>query len=125
VVPVDELGVPTYDELVLVANSERVAQDPEPLRLFIAALERGTRDAVANPGQATEAILDAGDGLEPKLTAAEIKRTLPLLLPEKQDQPFGYMDPAEWEAFAGFMADNSLTEQQGEPGDALTNDLLP
>ena len=46
VVPVDELGIPTYDELVLVANSDRVAEDPELLRLFIDALERGTRDAV-------------------------------------------------------------------------------
>ncbi len=43
VVPVDELGIPTYDELVLVANSDRVADDPELLRLFIDALERGTR----------------------------------------------------------------------------------
>ena len=42
VVPVDELGIPTYDELVLVASSERVADDPEAIRLFIAALERGT-----------------------------------------------------------------------------------
>ena len=49
VVPVDELGIPTYDELVLVANSDRVADDPEPMRLFIAALERGTIDAVDDP----------------------------------------------------------------------------
>ena len=42
VVPVDELGIPTYDELVLVASEEAVEDDPEPIRLFIAALERGT-----------------------------------------------------------------------------------
>jgi len=60
VVPVDELGIPTYDELVLVANSERVESDPEPLRLFIAALERGTREAIADPQAATEAVLEAG-----------------------------------------------------------------
>ena len=40
VVPVDELGIPTYDELVLVANSDAVEEDPEPIRLFIAALEQ-------------------------------------------------------------------------------------
>ena len=92
VVPVDELGIPTYDELVLVANTDRIADDPEPIRLFIAALERGTRDAVADPAAATEAVLDAGDGLDPKLTRAEIDATLPLLLPERESQPFGYMN---------------------------------
>ena len=48
-VPVDELGIPTYDELVLVASGERVADDPEAIRLFLAALERGTRDAASGP----------------------------------------------------------------------------
>ena len=42
VVPVDELGVPTYDELVLVADADRLREDPEPIRDFLAALERGT-----------------------------------------------------------------------------------
>ena len=60
-------------------TTDRVADDPEPIRLFIAALERGTRAAVRDPQAATEAILDAGDGLEPKLTRAEVDRTLPLL----------------------------------------------
>ena len=46
VTPVDQLGVPTYDELVLVANREPLEADPEKFRLFIAALERGTDAAV-------------------------------------------------------------------------------
>ena len=52
VLPVDRLGIPTYDELVLVANEDRIADDPEAIRLFIAALERGTRAAVRRPGRA-------------------------------------------------------------------------
>ena len=32
VVPVDRLGVPTYDELVLVADGDRLREDPEPIR---------------------------------------------------------------------------------------------
>jgi putative hydroxymethylpyrimidine transport system substrate-binding protein len=124
VVPVDKLGVPTYDELVLVANSDRVEDDPEAIRLFIAALERGTQAAADDPAGATAAILDAGQGLEPRLTRAEVDKTLPLLLPEK-GKPFGYMDPGEWERFAGFMADEGLIEQRLTPDEVLTNDLLP
>ena len=125
VVPVDRLGIPTYDELVLVASTDRIADDPEPIRRFIAALERGTRAALDDPAGATEAILDAGDGLEPKLTRAEIDRTLPLLLPRAAGEPYGYMDPQEWERFAGFFADRGLISTRPTADDMLTDDLLP
>lgn len=124
VVPVDELGIPTYDELVLVANSDRVEEDSEAIRLFIAALEQGTRDAVADPEAATDAVLAAGEGLDPKLTAAEIEATLPLLMPESK-HPFGYMNEREWQEFAEFLAAEGVIGTLPEIGDVLTNDLLP
>jgi putative hydroxymethylpyrimidine transport system substrate-binding protein len=125
VVPVDELGIPTYDELVLVANAERVARDPEPIRRFIAALERGTRDAVEAPAAATAAVLAAGEGLDSKLTRAEIDRTLPLLLPERDSHPFGYMDAAQWQQFVEFFANRGLIESRLDASELLTNELLP
>jgi putative hydroxymethylpyrimidine transport system substrate-binding protein len=125
VMPVDRLGIPTYDELVLVANSERLAEDPEPIRLFIAALEHGTRVAARDSEGATETILDAGEGLDPRLTRAEIERTLPLLLGDEGERPYGYMDPKEWERFAGFLADNGLIGSRPAAGELLTNELLP
>jgi len=125
VVPVDKLGVPTYDELVLVASTEAIESDPEPIRLFIAALERGTREAARDPAAASEVVLEAGDGLEPDLTRAEVERTLPLLLPDRGSDPYGYMDPREWERFAGFFADRGLTEQRLSADELLTNELLP
>jgi putative hydroxymethylpyrimidine transport system substrate-binding protein len=124
VVPIDELGIPTYDELVLVANSDRVEEDPEAIRLFIAALEQGTLDAIRDPEAATEAVLAAGDGLDPQLTAAEIDATLPLLMPES-NRPYGYMNPREWEEFAGFLADEGVIGALPDMDDVLTNDLLP
>jgi putative hydroxymethylpyrimidine transport system substrate-binding protein len=125
VMPVDELGIPTYDELVLVANSDRLADDPKPIRLFIAALERGTRAAVRDPAGATQAVLDAGDGLDPKLTRAEIDRTLPLLLPPGRGHPYGYMDPGQWRQFVAFFADRGLIHSRPGTDELLTNDLLP
>ncbi|MFL5869531.1 MAG: ABC transporter substrate-binding protein [Solirubrobacterales bacterium] len=125
VMPVDELGIPTYDELVLVANSDRLADDPKPIRLFIAALERGTRAAARDAAGATEAVLDAGDGLDQKLTRAEIDRTLPLLLPPGRGHPYGYMDPREWQRFVGFLADRGLIHSRPGPDELLTNELLP
>ncbi|MEZ5075879.1 MAG: ABC transporter substrate-binding protein [Solirubrobacterales bacterium] len=125
ITPVDELGVPTYDELVLVANRERLEQDPEKIRLFIAALERGTEAAVAKPNEATEVIAAANDDLDPKLTRAEMEATLPLLDAREPGRPYGYMDPDAWEAFAAWMRDNELIESRLGPGQLLSNDYLP
>jgi len=125
VTPVDKLGIPTYDELVLVANSDSLGDDSQSIRLFIAALERGTKAAAADPAEATKAILDAGKGLDPRFTAAEVRKTLPLLLPKDARGPYGYMDPKQWDAFAHFFADNGVIEALPNSNDVLTNDLLP
>src|SRR5262249_2625033 len=60
VVPVDQLGVPTYSELVLVAKRSTVENDPEKIRAFISALAQGTRSAIADPQAASDDILKAG-----------------------------------------------------------------
>ena len=124
VIPVDRLGIPPYDELVLVANSDSLGDDSQTMRLFLGALQRGTQAAAKDPQAATDAILSAGKGLDPKLTAAEVERTLPLLQPER-GRAYGYMDPAQWQRFAQFFADHGLIKALPATGDVLTNDLLP
>jgi putative hydroxymethylpyrimidine transport system substrate-binding protein len=133
VTPVDKLGVPTYDELVLVAQRKRLEEDPEAVRLFVAALARGTSAAVANPNAATKALLEANHDLDPKLTEAEVKATLPLLgSPGKAESgsagaepPYGFMDPAEWTRFIAWMRDNELISALPAPSAVLTNAYLP
>ena len=125
VTPVDKLGVPTYDELVFVANPGKLEEDPEKFRLFLAALQRGTQAAVENPGAATKAITEANPDLEPKLAAAEVKATLPLLGARSGDQPYGYMDPKEWETFAGWMRDNDLIDSLPQTSELLDDSYLP
>ena len=118
VTPVDKLGVPTYDELVLVGQRARVEEDPEAIRLFIAALERGTAAAKANPKAATAALLEANPALDPKLTEAEVKATLPLLGSPR-------MNPAEWTRFIAWMGENELIAANPAPGEVLSNAYLP
>ena len=133
VVPVSRLGVPTYDELVLVADGDRLRDDPESIRDFIAALQRGTASAQRDPAGATEALLAAGDGLDPKLTRAEVDKTLPRLGPPGDGPsnranvlaPYGYMDPARWERFAGYLAANDQIDVTPPADEMLSNDLLP
>ncbi|HVO54547.1 MAG TPA: ABC transporter substrate-binding protein [Solirubrobacterales bacterium] len=126
ILPVDKLGVPTYDELVLVANRKQLEEEPETVRLFIAALARGTVAASEDPPKTTQAILAANPALEPKLTKAEVEATLPLLNPSvPPGQPFGFMDPKQWDTFAGWMRDNELIEALPTAPELLTNAYLP
>jgi putative hydroxymethylpyrimidine transport system substrate-binding protein len=125
VTTVDRLGVPSYDELVLAAQSKRLEEDPEAIRLFIAALARGTAAAAENPKAAANALLDANPDLDPKLTKAELAATLPLLDAPRGKQPFGYMDPALWSEFSGWMRDNELIDALPAPSSLLSNDYLP
>jgi len=128
VTTVDKLGVPTYDELVLVAKRDRLEEDPQAVRLFLAALARGTAAAVESPQATTRALLEANPDLDPKLTAAEVKATLPLLgaPPENGgERPYGYMDPSRWMRFIAWMQQNGLIGGNPTAGEALSNAYLP
>lgn len=124
VVPVDELGIPTYDELVLVADADRLAEDPKEIEVFIDALERGTEAATEDPAAATDALVEADDALDPSLTRAQVDRTL-LLLAAPKGEAFGHMDPAQWEEFAAFLADQGQIDTRPAIAEVLTNELLP
>lgn len=124
VVPVDKLGVPSYDELVLVAQRKRLEEDPQAIRLFVAALARGTAAAAKDPAATTKALLEANSALKPKLTAAEVKTTLPLLAPPS-GHPYGYMDPGQWRSFTGWMRDNGLISALPAPSALLSDAYLP
>ena len=124
IVPVDQLGVPTYDELVLVARRSTVDDHPEAIRAFIEALARGTDYARAHPQEAANALLTAGNGLDPMQTRAEIAATLPLLAPP-HGHPYGYLDLDAWRAYAQWMAQHDLISGAPDPSEVATNELLP
>jgi putative hydroxymethylpyrimidine transport system substrate-binding protein len=118
VTPVDRLGVPTYDELVLVANRGELEQDPEAIRLFLGALARGTAAAAENRTATTDALLEANSDLDRRLTEAEVVATLPLL------SRSGRMDPAKWTEFIAWMNENGQISSRPRPAEVLTNEYL-
>jgi putative hydroxymethylpyrimidine transport system substrate-binding protein len=124
IVPVDQLGVPTYDELVLVARRTTVDEHPEAIRSFISALARGTDYATRHPQEAANAVLTAGKGLDPMQTRAEVDATLPFLS-GTPGKPYGFMDPDQWREYAEWMAAHDLISSAPRTSDVLTNELLP
>ena len=83
IIRVDEAGVPTYDELVLVANEDALERDSERIRAFIGALARGTEDLEKDPEKGIKGLLEANPDLDPELQREVVKVTLPLFLPKR------------------------------------------
>ena len=120
---VDQVGVPTYNELVLVANSDGLDQEGPKIRRFIGALSRGVRDLERDQSSAIEGLLKANPDLDPALQRASVKVTLPVFLPPA-GKPYGWQEPAEWSAFATWMHQNGILKGSSTVG-AFTNQFLP
>jgi putative hydroxymethylpyrimidine transport system substrate-binding protein len=127
VIPIDEAGVPNYDELVLVVREQEAHKDGVDLRAFMQALTRGERAVRANPQAAAKLIMAANPSLEAKLQVESIERTLPAAQPAEASRPYGYQDPAQWQAFGQWMYDKGLLKSDpnatGLP--PFTNEFLP
>jgi putative hydroxymethylpyrimidine transport system substrate-binding protein len=119
----EDVGVPPYDELVIVANERSLSERGGRVRAFLAALERGTADLERDPDGALKGLLEANRELEPRLQREVVKVTLPLFV-APAGKPYGYQDPREWGAFGDWMRERRLVQRGGAEG-AFTNDYLP
>jgi putative hydroxymethylpyrimidine transport system substrate-binding protein len=127
VIPVDQAGVPTYDELVLVVRESEARTDGQDLRAFLQALTRGERAVRSNPAAAAALLVKANPSLEPKLQLESIKQTLPAAQPANASDPFGWQEPSAWATFGTWMFSHGLLRQN--PGISglppFTNEFLP
>jgi putative hydroxymethylpyrimidine transport system substrate-binding protein len=121
----DELGVPTYNELIVVARAADVRSRGPLLRRFMRALARGHEAVRRDVGKGVDAVVKANPDLDRKLQRAQIQATLPVFFPADKDRPFGFQDPAAWRRYAQWMADNELLPNTQTAERAFTNEFLP
>jgi putative hydroxymethylpyrimidine transport system substrate-binding protein len=99
----EEEGIPSYDELIVVANSKSV--DKEMVAKFNRALELATQFTVNHPDQAWEIFKSYGDGkkLDTELNRLAWKDTLVrfALRPKAADK-------ARYDKYAQFLVDNKV-----------------
>lgn len=128
IIPVDEAGVPTYDELVLVVRKQYARDHGPTIRRFVQALKRGTDAVKADPAVGIDALLQADPSLDRPTLAAQLTATLdanpPVFYPDDAKEPFGWQQPTEWERFGSWMLDQGLLDAPAQPG-IITNEFLP
>ena len=121
----DELGVPAYDELIFVARREDLDEaGGSRVRRFMQAVARGHRALREDPKPGLDALMKASSGLDRGLQEAVVKATLPAFFPEGE-KPFGWMEPAEWDAYGRWMQENGVVKRPPNAAAALTNEFLP
>jgi putative hydroxymethylpyrimidine transport system substrate-binding protein len=121
----DDVGVPTYNELIIVARAADVRSRGPVLRRFMRALARGHAAVRKDPEAAADALVKANPDLDRKLQRAQIRATLPVFFPQDRDRPFGFQDGREWQRYAQWMADNDLLTSTQTSERSFTTEFLP
>ena len=124
--PANELGVPRYDELVLVANAARLRSDPAyagTVRRFLAAFTAGAAAAARNPAAAT-AIMQAASQYPAQFLRASVPDTLKLL-GQHPGLRAGCMSLAAWIGFGNWLKAHKLVNDAPDAAAIMTDKYLP
>jgi putative hydroxymethylpyrimidine transport system substrate-binding protein len=122
----DQLGVPTYDELILVGRKQDFNEaGASRLRRFLQATSQGYRLLKTDPSIGVDALVKAGKGLDPAQETAAVQATLPAFFPTDTSKPWGYMDPSNWGDYEVWMRQNKLLTRPPTDAPPLTDEFLP
>jgi putative hydroxymethylpyrimidine transport system substrate-binding protein len=126
VLRMDALGVPRYDELILVARAKELNEaGASRMRRFLQATAAGHRLIKDDPAAGVDALRAADKSLDPKLLDAQVRATLPAFFPADATRPWGWQEPTEWAAYERWMRANTLLTRPPSDAAPLTNEFLP
>jgi putative hydroxymethylpyrimidine transport system substrate-binding protein len=118
VVPLRNLGVPPFDEEVVVARRDKLQSEPLLFRGFFKALVHGTAAARESPHAAALAV-QRNTSANSRTVGDQVKPTLPLLSATAR------LDPRRWRRMVAWMHANHLIQKQPQMSELLTNAYLP
>jgi putative hydroxymethylpyrimidine transport system substrate-binding protein len=124
VIRMNQVGVPNYDELVLVVREKTLANQPDLIRRLVQAMARGYESTRSDPAAAVANLVKANPGLDPKFQTAAVQATLPAFFPSNSSQPWGYQDQVQWNSYGQWMLSNHLISSPAAVADASTNEEL-
>lgn len=124
--PANVLGVPNYDELVLVANKNRLASSKayaDEVKRFVAALVDGTAAAMKNPS-GTTSIMETATQYKPSFLTVSVPYTLRLIA-QNHGMKTGCMSMSSWQSFGNWMKAHKLVHDTPSAAAVMTDKYLP
>ena len=115
-----------YYTPVIIGNDAYMEENPEITKAFLEATKKGFEYAIENPKEAADMLI-AGDTTGSLSGSEELVYASQEWLGAQykaEVERWGYIDPARWNAFYGWLKDNGLTTNDlTDVG--FTNDYLP
>jgi putative hydroxymethylpyrimidine transport system substrate-binding protein len=124
VIRMNQVGVPNYDELVLVVRQSTLVNHPAEIRRLVQAIARGYESVRSDPASGVANLVRANPGLDPGFQTAAVRATLPAFFPSNTSNPWGWQDPVEWNSYGQWMLSNHLISNPSAVADASTNEEL-
>lgn len=108
---------------LIIASQNTVENDPDLVRDFLAATEKGYQYAIDDPGQAVDIFLSDNSELDRDMVMASQEYLSKNYISYSED--WGYMKEGIWKDFSGWMYDNGLLGGILDVEKAYTNEFLP
>ncbi|OOR87150.1 nitrate ABC transporter substrate-binding protein [Moraxella caviae] len=116
---------PTFDYYapVLIANNEKLAQNPERYKKALNAISKGYQYAAQNPEQSAKILLKYAPETNSELAHASQAFMSQQYL--AADGSWGYFDDARWNRFYRWVYEQGLVDKPFADGAGMSNDYLP
>ncbi|HBL49917.1 MAG TPA: ABC transporter substrate-binding protein [Firmicutes bacterium] len=116
-------AVPDYYTPVIISSEKLIAENPQMVERFMAAVARGYEYAIENPAESAEILLKHA----PELSPESVKASQDWLSPRYAvDAPqWGYQQAEVWKDFGDWMYNNGLIAGEFDYQKAYTNRFIP
>lgn len=112
-----------YYTPILVTNNKLINENPDKVKDFLKATEKGYKYSIDNPEESAKILLKYAPELDENLAIESQKFLAKEYI---SDAPkWGVMKSEVWKNYAKFLKDNGLIEKELKVEDAFTNDFLP
>jgi len=108
---------------IIIASEDTIKNDPDLVRSFLSATEKGYSFAIENPQEAADIFLSDNSELDREMVTASQKYLSNNYI--SYSEGWGIMKKDIWEGFSSWMYDNSLLNMMLETDYAYTNEFLP
>ncbi len=118
----EEHGVPDFYELVIVANEDKIANNPDLVARFVRGVTRGYQDAIADPQGAVELLKQ----LKPEVDLDIERPGVDLLAPlwATDNGVFGWQEESRWTGFADWLVDTGRLSSSAGATSAFDNSFV-
>lgn len=120
---VEEWGVPSYNELVLVTSEKTAQEQADTVEAFLGATQRGYVEAAADVAAAVDTLVAAYPETDRPVEEAGIALLAELWA--SATPVFGAQTAEQWTSFAAWMVERGLLPSDLDPLAAFTSELLP